>query len=143
MITKEIGQHKVKMYDSIEDLPITRFHKYNKYLLIDSGVGSDIADVQAHIEKAIRFINSTPEYAICELQNMQQAIHLISNEVNVNHMAFAVLIDEIDGVKVTDISDSGLMDVLNKIGDTPTNWLNKEFESIKKKNRVGAECLLP
>lgn len=34
----------VELYDSIEDLPIMRFHKYNKMLLVDAGVGSDLSD---------------------------------------------------------------------------------------------------
>ena len=46
-----IGKHKVRIYESIDELPMERFHRYNKYLLIDAGLGSDISTLDAHIEK--------------------------------------------------------------------------------------------
>ena len=36
MIMKNINGHVVKIYDSIEELPIINFQKYNKFMLIDS-----------------------------------------------------------------------------------------------------------
>ena len=41
MKTTKIGERAVVLYDSIDELPILRFHAYNKMLLIDAGVGSD------------------------------------------------------------------------------------------------------
>ena len=58
MKTVQIKGMNVEIYDSIEDLPILRFHKYNKMLLVDAGVGSDLADFDRHIEKAIRYAAS-------------------------------------------------------------------------------------
>ena len=67
MKTVQIKGMSVEIYDSIEDLPILRFHKYNKMLLVDAGVGSDLADFDRHIEKAIRYAASTtPNLAIAE-----------------------------------------------------------------------------
>ena len=43
-----LAKHKVELYDSIDELPIVRFHKYNKMLLIDAGVGSDLSDWDAN-----------------------------------------------------------------------------------------------
>ena len=54
MKTVLINNKKVELYDSIEDLPIIRFHKYNKMLLVDAGVGSDLADFDRHVEQALR-----------------------------------------------------------------------------------------
>ena len=45
-----INNHIVILYDSIDELPIIRFHKYNKYMLIDSGIGSDLNDINVHID---------------------------------------------------------------------------------------------
>ena len=76
MKTFNIGKHKVEMYDSIEDLPITRFHKYNKMLLLDAGLGSDLTDVDAHIEKTIAFFREgEQENAVNELMNMRKEIY--------------------------------------------------------------------
>lgn len=46
----QIKGMNVELYDSIEDLPIMRFHKYNKMLLVDAGVGSDLSDLDRHID---------------------------------------------------------------------------------------------
>ena len=51
-----IGKHRVRLYDSIDDLPMERFHRYNKMLLIDAGLGSDISAMDAHVEKVVRFM---------------------------------------------------------------------------------------
>ena len=56
MKTTKIGERAVVLYDSIDELPILRFHAYNKMLLIDAGVGSVLNDCDAPIEKSISFI---------------------------------------------------------------------------------------
>lgn len=55
-----LAKHKVELYDSIDELPIVRFHKYNKMLLIDAGVGSDLSDWDAHMEKVVRYCRFKP-----------------------------------------------------------------------------------
>ena len=47
MKTLYINNHEIKVYDSIDELPIINFQKYNKYVLIDSGLGSDIDSVNS------------------------------------------------------------------------------------------------
>lgn len=92
----QIKGMNVELYDSIEDLPIMRFHKYNKMLLVDAGVGSDLSDLDRHIEKVIRYLNSpTPNMATVELENMRQNIYFIQSEVSPRHLAFAVLVKSI------------------------------------------------
>ena len=93
----QIKGMNVELYDSIEDLPIMRFHKYNKMLLVDAGVGSDLSDFDRHIEKVIRYLNSpTPNMATVELENMRQNIYFIQSEVSPRHLAFAVLVKSIN-----------------------------------------------
>ena len=58
MRTTQIGKHKVEVYDSIDALPVLRFHAFNKMMLVDSGIGSDLNDWDAHAERVIRFIMS-------------------------------------------------------------------------------------
>ena len=50
----KIGKHSLKIYDSIEELPIVRHHKFSKLMLIDANVGSDISDFDAHLERGFR-----------------------------------------------------------------------------------------
>ena len=72
----KVNGHKLEIFDSIDELNIRRFQKYNKYMLIDSGVGSDLQDIIDHIEKAKIYIKSNPNLAYIELDNLKQAMYL-------------------------------------------------------------------
>ena len=133
MREETIGKHKVKIYDSIDELPIARFHKYNKYLLIDSGVGSDLEDADGKFVRAIKFVKTDPDLAVKELQNLRQLLHLINTTLNPKHLAFATLVVEIDGKPVTDLSDSGIQETLRILGEAKKGWLDWLMESVKKK----------
>lgn len=70
-----INKHKCKIYDSIEDLPIVRFHHYNHMVLVDAGIGSEISDFDNHIERVVRYIkNKDNDNAAKELDNLRQNV---------------------------------------------------------------------
>lgn len=48
MKTVKINNHELKLYDNIDEMPIVNFQKYNKYIIVDSGLGSDIDSVDEH-----------------------------------------------------------------------------------------------
>lgn len=129
----KINKHTVEMYDSIDELPIQRFQKYNKYLLIDSGVGSDLEDVMNHIERAKIYIKANPVMAATELENLRQSIYLITEEMSPKYMAFAVLVKKIDGEELNDMSDAGLKKVLEILSEEKKGWLDGILDSVKKK----------
>ena len=116
MKTVKIGEYTVEIYDAIDELPMLRFHKYNKMLLVDAGIGSDLQDFDTHIEKAMRYARSkTPELAAIEC------------------LAFAVLVKSIDGTPYNDLSDDGLQKVVDMFGDVPIKELTAQMEAVKKK----------
>ena len=122
----QIKGMNVELYDSIEDLPIMRFHKYNKMLLVDAGVGSDLSDFDRHIEKVIRYLNSpTP--------NMRQNIYFIQSEVSPRHLAFAVLVKSINGKPRNDLSDDGLQQTMSLFKDVANSEITAHLEAVKKK----------
>lgn len=125
--------HTVELYDSIDEMPIVRFHKYNKYLLIDGGVGSDMDDVLNHIDRAAIYVKQNPAMAINELQNLKQAIYLMREEISPRCMAFAVLVARIDGEEQNDLTDVGLKGVLERLDDAKKGWLDGVLDSVKKK----------
>ncbi len=109
MKTVKIGEYTVEIYDAIDELPMLRFHKYNKMLLVDAGIGSDLQDFDTHIEKAMRYARSkTPELAAIELDNMRQNVYFIQSGLSPKCLAFAVLVKSIDGTPYNDLSDDGL-----------------------------------
>lgn len=133
MVTK-IGRHTVEMYDSIDTLPIVRFHKYQKLLLIDAGVGSDIAAFDQRIEKMRRYMmDGKAEKALLELENLRQAVYLVQTEISPRHRAFAALVTKVDGVKCDDLSEEGLQRVSDMLSDVPDKELTAQTDAVKKK----------
>ena len=130
----ELGGHKVVLYDSIDELPMVRFHRFNKMLLVDAGVGSEIGDFDAHIERAVRYIrNNDRDSAAKELDNLRQNVFLILSEQSTKDLSFACLVKEIDGKPCDDLSDEGLREVLQTLGGVPRGEVAAEMEAAKKK----------
>lgn len=130
----KLGKHNVLLYSSIDELPIVRFHRYNKMLLVDAGLGSDLNAVDGHIERAVRFLKSDQrKEAATELENMRQTIYLILQGMSPKHLAFAVLVAQIDGKDCDDISDEGLKRVVDMLGDVTIQDMTAESEAVKKK----------
>ena len=141
MVTAKIGKHTIEFYDTIEELPIVRFHKYQKLLLVDAGVGSDIAAFDQRTEKARRFILAgKPEQAMQELENLRQCVYLIQTGITPKHRAFAALITMLDGEDCTDISDDALAAITERLQDIPDNELTAQLEAVKKK--IDGELML-
>lgn len=128
-----INNHIVILYDSIDELPIIRFHKYNKYMLIDSGIGSDLNDINVHIDRAIKFIGHDPDLAVQELNNLRQNLYLVAETINPAHLAFMCLVHSIDHVICNDLSDEGLRRTMEKLNNVPKSWFDRLLQSIKKK----------
>ncbi len=141
MQTVKIGKHTVEYFDTIEELPIVRFHKYQKLLLVDAGIGSDIASFDQRIEKARRFLAAgKPEQAQQELENLRQCVYLIQTEMSPRHRAFAALVTKIDGKDCTDISDEALQNVTDLLSDAPEKETTAQLDAVKKK--IDGELML-
>lgn len=132
-----INKKIVRVYDSIDEMPIINFQKYNKYLLIDSGIGSDADDIDAHIVKIAKYIKSNNNIkALQELQNMRQNIYMVNSEISPKYLAFAALIHSVDGKEVNDLSDDGLKKLLQDLKEVKHSkvidfllWLKKKVTS--------------
>ena len=134
MKTIEIGKYKVELYDSIDELPIKRFHKFNKYLLVDAGVGSDLNDINEKIAKIMRYVDRSDKVnARIELENLRQAMYLVTQETNLKHLAFMVLVKSIDGKEQTDLSDEGVRATQKVFENQSLNFIDQLFQSVKKK----------
>ncbi len=141
MQTVKIGKHTVEMYDTIEELPIVRFHKYQKLLLIDAGIGADINAFDQRIEKTRRFLmDGKTDNAQKELENLRQSVFLIQSGINPKHRAFAALVAKMDGVECGDVSDDGLAKLTEKLNDAPEGELTAQLDAVKKK--IDAELRL-
>lgn len=134
MVTIKIGKHTVEMYDAIDELPIVRFHKYQKLLLIDAGVGADIPAFDQRTEKMRRYLmDGKIDKAQQELENLRQSVFLIQNGISPKHRAFAVLVSKIDGRECNDLSDVALSELLETLQDAPEKEMTARLEAVKKK----------
>lgn len=134
MKTVKIGTHTVEIYDAIDELPISRFHKYQKYLLVDSGIGSTIQDFDKRIEKMRRYcMLKDSDNTQKELENLRQCVYMIQNGLSPKHLAFACLVFAIDGEKCVDISDDALTKIVEIFADAPVQDLTDQLDSVKKK----------
>ena len=139
-----INKKIVRVYDSIDEMPIINFQKYNKYLLIDSGIGSDADDIDAHIIKIAKFIKANNnKKALQELQNMRQNMYMVNNEISPKYLAFAALIHSIDGKEVNDLSDDGLKKLLQDLKDIKHSKVINFLLWLKKKVTNELETYFP
>lgn len=130
----ELNGHKVRLYDSIDDLPIVRFHRYNRMLLVDAGIGAEIGDLDNHLERVVRYIRKGDnENATKEIENMRQNVYMVMAEQNTKHLSFACLVDSIDGVQQTDLSPDGLAKVIELLSGAPRGEIDRILASVKKK----------
>lgn len=144
MKTITLGKHRVTVYDSIDELPIKRFHAYNKMLLIDAGIGGTLAEFDAHIQKAMSYARSkTPEMAVVELDNLRQCVYMIMQGVSPRHLAFACLVSEIDGKKCDDIAEDSLKQVAEILADASVTELATSLEEVKKKIDTELQLYFP
>lgn len=141
MVTVKIGKHTVEMYDAIDELPIVRFHKYQKLLLVDAGIGADITAFDQRIEKTRRYLmDGKPEKAQQELENLRQTVYFIQTGINPKHRAFAALVTKIDGRDCNNLSDVALTELLETLQDVPEKELTAQLEAVKKK--IDGELML-
>ena len=139
-----INKKIVRVYDSIDEMPIVNFQKYNKYLLIDSGIGSDADDIDAHIVKIAKYIKSNNnKKALQELQNMRQNIYMVNNEISPKYLAFAALIHSVDGKEVNDLSDDGLKKLLQDLKEVKHSKVIDFLLWLKKKVTNELEIYFP
>ena len=144
MITKNINGHVVKVYDSIEELPIINFQKYNKFMLIDSVIGSDIADIDVSVLKVLKYIQQgDTDMAVKQLDNMRNAMHLVAQEISPKYLAFTALLAEIDGKPITDVSDGNLMSILEVLNTERKYFIDAVLQQFKKKIDVELGTYFP
>lgn len=51
MNTIKVGNHTVTVYEGIDEMPIVRYQKFNRLMLIESGVGSTIEELDTGSER--------------------------------------------------------------------------------------------
>ena len=124
----------MEYHDSIDTLPVTRFHKFQKMMLVDAGIGGDIESFDRHMERIRRYYaKGDMSNAAREIENVRQCVWMIQNGLRPSHLAFAALVVSVDGMPCDDLTDDALKDITEMIGDAPENELDSAVMAAKKK----------
>jgi hypothetical protein len=147
MHTIKYNGHKIEMYDSIQSLPIWRFQEYNKYMVVESGIGSDLEAIDTSLTALRSLISQDPNAAIRKTVNYQQSLHFIMQNVSPKMAAFFMLVNKIDGEKVTDdeLTDEGITELIRKLSRNGfgIGLLDSFLELFKKKIEREFEQFFP
>lgn len=134
MKTVKIGNHTIEQYESIEELPMARYQKFNKYLLIDAGLGSDVDKFSEHANRVAAYIrNNNSSAALLELRNMTQCVSLVMSEMSPAFLAFVSLVKSVDSKEVTDLSEEGIVALAKELSDLPVRSVFERLAELKKK----------
>jgi hypothetical protein len=129
-----LGQHKVTMYESIEELPIERFQKYNKMLMIDAGLGSDLTALDAHLAKVSEYIKAGElTNAATEIDNLRTTLYNVQNGLTPHFLSLIPLMAEVDGEPVSDLSDEALKATYERLKDVTFGQHEQVAAEVKKK----------
>ncbi len=126
----KLGKHTVEFYDSIDSLPFDRFNSFNKFVMLDAELGSDVIAFDQKISKIFQFLGKEmTKEATGELYNLRNTYHNIMTQNNVRGLAFACLIRKIDDKKIEDYSIENMKSILKKL----SGW-GLEIGQIKESN---------
>ena len=135
MVTLKLGKHRVEVYGAVDELPVVRFHKYQKLMLIDAGIGADITALDQRLEKTRRYLMAGKgEDAKKELANLRQCVYFIQTGLSPRHRAFAALVHRVDGETFEDASDTAIGRILELLSDVAVGDLDGQLMSVKKKS---------
>jgi hypothetical protein len=139
--------HSFAMYHSALELPARRHLEYQCRLVQDSGIGSDMDAVYAHLAKAGRLVAAGKQTeAGDELANLHYNLNFLLERFSPRHLSFACLITQIDGQPVPwDPTEEGLQRVIEQLSELglTEGILQAEFEDVKKKLAEERRSLFP
>lgn len=135
MICKH-GKHEIELFDSIHNLPILRFQRFNKYQMQSCEIGNTFADYDQRTQKVMQFIQKgMNDEALMEMENCRQTIFNAFNEFTPSGKSFAILVKRIDNVEYNTFSPDDLdrcLEHLDKIGLGNREAIEK-LQEVKKK----------
>lgn len=131
-------------YETPQDLPIRRYQKFNKYLMIAAEVGETLGDYDRRTQRAIVYLNNgDTANAAKELQNRRQAVFNALEEYSPTGLALACMVKSIDGVTFNDMTNEGLQNILTELDKQgyTRSALIQNIERLKKKLKTSLKYI--
>lgn len=145
MVTKKIGTLKLKLYNSIEELPSERHHLFNKYALLEAGIGSSLGSIQEHIKSLYAAANNKDnERMKVLLQNYYMSLNYTVEDIDLVSMCLCCKVYSINGKKFTDLSEESLIKLSSRIRrNAKFSQLFNLYRELKKKLRMKSKYISP
>ena len=133
---KGLSKTTIKLYDDIDQLPIERFNKANKYWMLHDNIGSSISDFDTNHFNKLALLAGDKQKCIAELNNFRILVFNIQNEINVEHLSFACLIHSVNGKELDDLSEGSLKLILKELSDKglTQELLKKKLTTLEKES---------
>ena len=130
-----INGNKIVFFDDIETLSMKRYALFNKYILLDSGIGSDLEAVNSHMTKLYLYLKDKEQENLRnELINLHQNLTFAISELSPKTRAFACLVKSINGKEYKEISEAILDSIIKRLEQkTPMYKVSELVEVLKKK----------
>lgn len=130
------NNHTLELYASAKEMPITRRQALQKWILHDSGIGSDMESIDKRLTNVLVFAtNGKTEEMKGEILNLRYTFFSMLQGIDYKSRAFACFIARVNGEEMNDISDDGLRATAAKLGELQFTFdeIDSWFEDVKKK----------
>lgn len=109
----------VTLFESSSKLPESRRVECDYYTLINSAVGSTMADVDRHFQPLVMLVDGDDPQALLDgLNNLRYLFYnLLYKQLSPRSLALACLVDTVDGKKWDDYSPEGLELLVRGLSD--------------------------
>lgn len=141
----EVKGHKIEVFDSIQELGILRFQKFNKYQMQSNEVGSTFEDYDARTSKALSFLHKEMvDEAIQEISNRRLTVYNAYNDIPVKGKAFAVMVKRIDNTFYDGTGPDDVDKVLEHLERIGLSYVNsmETLNEVKKKSKISLKYIL-
>lgn len=109
-------RRQIKLYESIKELPLMRWHEFQKLALMDAGIGDSMDAFAGHFTLAYKLIGGGKmKEATQEIINLHNNFHYMLNGIGIKSTSFVALVHSIDGDLVTDLSMDNTQSILKQL----------------------------
>ena len=130
------GKHEIELFDSIHNLPILQFQRFNKYQMQSVEIGSTFADYDDRTSKILQFLQKKMvKEAIEEMENRRQTVFNAFNDFSPSGKTLAILVKRIDKKEYNTFAPDDLdrcLKHLERIGLGTTDAMD-HMKEVKKK----------
>jgi hypothetical protein len=142
----DVNNHTVTLYENVKELPIKRYVAFQKYVLLDSGVGGDIDSIGNHFSRLFQFLaNRLIDEATEETKNLYYNLFMIMEEINPTSRAFACIVHKIDDEIITGFSEEDVKRTVEKLAEIEITQRHIEeyVDNVKKKSGSDLKLYFP